>query len=429
MTYLNEQTSLPNKNALLKDLQELLSETSLSQSALLFIDVDNFRNINNMIGHDLGDQLLLQIGERLVKITQPKGRVYHIGEDGFVILFPDASEDGLGEIMAAYVLGRFKESFEISHHVLHLTLSIGVVDKPPADKSIDEILTAAEIAMYQAKKDGRNQYVVFDSPLTGELRENIKIQKYLINAIEDDEFEIHYQPQLDLINDRIDGFEALLRWNSKKSGMVPPDRFIKAVEDNHMIIPLGSWVLRSACAFIKNLEAKGYPDLNISINISIIQLLQDDFVTTVQETLDFLELNPQQLELEITESMFMESFKLSLPKLEQLREMGVRLALDDFGTGYSSLSYLAQIPISTLKLDKSFIDKIETEQEGLIEGILYLCNRLNLSTVAEGVEHKRQIAYLKKMGCHKMQGYVFSKPLPEKDIINFLQTHTKPSDK
>ena len=222
--------------------------------------------------------------------------------------------------------------------------------------------------------------------------------------------------------DRIDGFEALLRWTSKELGPIPPDEFIKVAESTHIIHSLGMWVLRSACTFLKKLEKMGYSPLNISVNVSVMQLLKDDFVTTVRETLEFLELAPEHLELEITESMLMKSLHLIIPKLQELREIGVRIAIDDFGTGYSSLSYLSQIPVTTLKLEKSFIDKIGTEQEGLTESILYLCRQLNLNTVAEGVEKNHQVSYLKEKGCQKMQGYLFSKPLPEQGILDLLKS-------
>jgi EAL domain-containing protein (putative c-di-GMP-specific phosphodiesterase class I) len=294
--------------------------------------------------------------------------------------------------------------------------------------TIEKIITAAQIAMYHAKEVGKNYYYVYKPDLSLDLEKRTNIQNHLRLAFERNEFEIYYQPQLDLDFDRIDGFEALLRWTSKDLGPIPPGEFIKIAESSHLINSLGIWVLRSACTFLKKLEGKGYHPLNISVNVSVMQLMQDDFVTMVQETLEFLELAPEHLELEITESMLMKSFQILAPKLEQLRKMGVRIALDDFGTGYSSLSYLSQIPITTLKLEKSFIDKIDTEQEGLTDGILYLCKQLNLNTVAEGVEKNSQVSYLKRMGCRRMQGYLFSKPLPEQGILDLLKSAPTLSD-
>ncbi|HHY83668.1 MAG TPA: bifunctional diguanylate cyclase/phosphodiesterase [Clostridiales bacterium] len=412
---------MPNKNSLLKFFKEN-HKTSIHDISLLYIDIDNFRYINQTEGHEFGSQVLLEVSKRLALLAKPNGRVYHLSGDEFVIIYNNPSETGLGEVMAAYIQAGFKKSFDISDKELYINISIGVVERPAENMTIQQMLEAAEVAMYRAKETGKNKYALYDITMSRTLAERTSIIKHMRHAIEQNEFEIHYQPQLDLFFDRIDGFEALLRWNSKELGWVAPDQFIKAAEATQLIVPLGAWVIRNACAFLKKLDDMGYSPLNMSVNVSIIQLMQDDFVPTVQDTLEFLELSPENLELEITESLLMESFDLVMPKLEELRKIGVRIALDDFGTGYSSLSYLSQIPITTLKLDKSFINKIGTKEEGLIESILHMCKRLNLCTVAEGVEKNSQIPILKEMGCHKIQGYLFSKPLTEEGIINLLQT-------
>lgn len=420
--FISEQTSLPNKNSLFRNIKENPSLYPLNEVTLLYVDIDNFRYINDAEGYDTGNRLLRQVSERLIALSKPKGQVYHLGEDAFAILFPNPGQRGLGEIMAAHVLAGFKISFDIDGHAYHINLSIGVVDRPSESTGFQEMLSDAEIAMYHAKESGGNRYIVYRRCLRRDFIEQYSIYNHLRHAIERHEFEICYQPQLDLAFDRIDGFEALLRWTNRDLGPVSPDQFIRAAEDTHLIVPLGNWVLRNACHFIRKLEDMGYSPLSVSVNISIIQLMQDDFVPTVQETLEFLELAPERLELEITESLLMESLDTVLPKLEELRGLGVRIALDDFGTGYSSLSYLAQIPITTLKLDKSFTDIIGSRQEGLMEGILYLCKKLNLSTVAEGVEKNSQLNYLREMGCQKMQGYLFSKPVSENEVLDLLQS-------
>jgi diguanylate cyclase (GGDEF)-like protein len=417
----HELTGLPNKHSLYKDAQK---HGTVEGLALLYIDIDHFKYVNNAAGQDFGDQVIRKVSSRLEELCQPKGALYHLGEDEFVIAFPNASTKGLGEIMAAHILAGFKNVIEIADKSLSISLSIGVVEQPEKECQIQQMLSAAEIAMYRAKASGRNRYIVYDKAMGQDLMEKMSIMKNLRSALENDEFEIYYQPQLDLAFDRIDGFEALLRWNSPKLGFVPPDKFIKAAEEMQLIVPLGTWVLRNTCAFLKRLESMGYAPLGISVNISVLQLLQDDFVPLVQETLEFLELDPEHLELEITESILMESFDQVKPKLEALRRLGVRIALDDFGKGYSSLSYLSQIPLTTLKLDKSFIDRIGTEHEGLIESIIYLCRKMNLNVVAEGIETHSQLNYLRDLGCHKMQGYLFSKPLPQKEIIDLMRSST-----
>lgn len=422
LTVFSRQTPLPNRNALYMDAEKIQLDCAVQDMALLYVDIDNFRYIHVIEDHDYADLVLSKVSERLVALTQPKGKVYHLSEDKFAVLFTNTGRKGMGEIMAANILAGFKERFEILGNELYINLSIGIVEHPQSNMTMQKMVTAAEIAMYKAKQAGKNHYFVYDHSLSHALKEKTNIQNHLRLAFERNEFEIYYQCQLDLNFDRIDGFEALLRWTSKELGPVPPNQFIKVAENSHLIVSVGTWVLRSSCAFLKKLEKMGYSPLNISVNVSVIQLMQDDFVPTVQETLEFLNLAPEHLELEITESMLIKSLQLVLPKLEQLRRIGVRIALDDFGTGYSSLSYLSQIPITTLKLDKSFVDKIGTEQESLTESILYLCKQLNLDIVAEGVEHNYQASYLKRMKCHKMQGYLFSRPLPEQGIIDLLKS-------
>jgi diguanylate cyclase (GGDEF)-like protein len=418
--YFHPLTGLPNKNSLYKDA--LKNESSGSSGmAVLYIDIDNFRLINDIAGHDLGDMALQKVGTRLAELCKNKGNLYHVGEDEFVILYPDVSEKGIGEIMAAYILGGFKTSMQVLDHDLFISISIGVFEQNKQNFSIQQLLSFAEAAMYQAKSQGKKQYVLFNKNLGHELVEKANISKLIHKAYENNEFEVYYQPQLDLAFDRIDGFEALLRWKSPILGMVPPNQFIQVAEETQLIIPLGAWVLRSACAFLKKLEAAGYAPLSISVNVSVIQLLQDDFVPLVQETLEFLEIKPVYLELEITESILMK-FELVKPKLEQLRKIGVRIALDDFGTGYSSLGYLSQTPITTLKLDKSFTDRIGSSYEILIDSVIYLCKKMELQVVAEGVETNSQLDYLRTLGCHRMQGYLYSKPLPEKEVMDLLKS-------
>lgn len=422
LTLYSKQTSLPNKSFLLQSVEKSPALFPIQNMTLLYIDIDDFKSINELKGFDFSDLLLSKVGERLTALSKPKGQVYHMNQDEFVVLFTNTPRKGIGEIMAINILAGFKDSFEIAGNLIYLNLSIGIVDHPSSNDNMQQVITAAEAAMYHAKQTGKDRYVVFNLSLRQAIKNETRIQNHLRQAIEQDEFEIYYQPQLDLAFDRIDGFEALLRWTSREMGSIPPDQFIKVAETTHLIVPLGNWVLRKACAFLKKLEKMGYGPLNMSINVSVVQLMQADFVSAVQETLNFLDLAPEHLELEITESILIETLQLVRPKLEQLRDFGVRIALDDFGTGYSSFGYLSQIPITTLKLDKSFTDKIGTNQEGLMESLLYLCKRLELSTVAEGVEKNHQLSYLKEKECEKMQGFLFSKPLPEQGIIDLLKS-------
>lgn len=416
------QTPLPNRTALYQDLKKSLSKYGAQNTAILYVDIDKFRYIHVIEDHDYADLVLTKVSERLVALAQPKGKVYHLSEDKFIVLFPNTCRRGMSEVLAANILAGFKERFEILGNEIYINLNIGIVDNPPVDMPVSKIITAAEVAMHHAHQKGKNQYSVYSPSLSQALKQRTDIQNHLRLAFERNEFEIYYQPILDLDFDSIDGFEALIRWKSKELGEVPPSYFIEIAENTHLIEHLGTWVLRKSCAFLKKLEKMGYSPLNMSVNVSVVQLMQDDFVTTVQETLEFLDLSPEHLELEITESTLMQSYDLVLPKLKQLRDIGVRIALDDFGTGYSSLSYLSQLPINTLKLDKSFIDKIGTDHESLTESLLYLCKQLDITIVAEGVEKDSQVSYLKRMNCDKMQGFLFSKPMTEADAITLLKS-------
>jgi EAL domain-containing protein (putative c-di-GMP-specific phosphodiesterase class I) len=255
--------------------------------------------------------------------------------------------------------------------------------------------------------------------------ERIMIEKHLQSALDEKEFDLHYQPQLDIATNKITGFEALLRWNSPILGSVSPLKFIKVAEDTHFIIPLGTWVLRRACEFLKKLEEDGYQGLTVSVNISILQLLQSDFLDTVEDALSTYHIKPEYLELEITETILMESFERIIARLHRLRDRNIRIALDDFGKGYSSLSYLKQLPITTMKVDKSFIDYItDDSQDDLVGHIISLGKNMGMDVVAEGVEEQCQLDYLAIHDCDKIQGYLFCKPLPEAAIMNMLSRHS-----
>ncbi|NLD49536.1 MAG: EAL domain-containing protein, partial [Clostridiaceae bacterium] len=253
-------------------------------------------------------------------------------------------------------------------------------------------------------------------------KERMLIEKHLRTAMKGNEFFIYYQPQIDMSNGKISGFEALLRWNNKELGFVSPVKFIGIAEETHLIVPIGEWVLKNACSFLKQLHKRGYSDLIMAVNVSILQLMQEDFVDIVQRTLEAEKIDPKCLELEITESVMMESYQAVGDKLKRLKMIGVKIALDDFGQGYSSLSYLKQLPINTLKIDKSFIDSIDSENcnDSITGTIVMIGLKLGLTVIAEGVENQEQLEYLKKHKCHKVQGFLFSKPLPEEAAVNLL---------
>lgn len=415
-------TDLPNRLALYEDLSGNFTKNIDTQGTLSFIDLDNFKFINDSLGHSFGDQLIRQIGKRLNQVMKDKGTVYRLGGDEFIVHIHGYK--GIEEVTRDMknILDSFNAPFDIGNSVLHTTFSIGTSCYPEHGSNPDELLKCADIAMHKAKESGKNRFVIFDQSMNEAVLERIVIEEHLWTALENNEFQIHYQPQLDLWTGKISGFEALLRWYSLELGNVSPVKFIRIAEDTHLIIRIGKWVLQKSCCFIKKLHQNGYSNLTISVNVSMLQLLQDDFVDDVMNTLYVMDLEPEYLELEITESILMESFEMIGNKLMRLQQYGVRIALDDFGKGYSSLHYLLQLPITTLKIDKTFIDSIslKTKERTLTGQIVSMGKRMGFNIVAEGVEKEEQLDYLIEHECHKIQGYLFSRPVPEKEAEDLL---------
>ncbi|NLK87536.1 MAG: EAL domain-containing protein [Clostridiaceae bacterium] len=302
----------------------------------------------------------------------------------------------------------------------HVSASCGICIYPDHASSIEEMMKSSDVAMYHAKKVGKNTHIMFRQEMNDEFTERIEMENGLRRAIENDEFILYYQPQVDLATDSIVSFEALLRWVHHENGIIPPLKFISVAEETGLIVQIGKWVLKTACEFIVNLNRRYGKEYGISVNISVIQLMQADFVSTVVDTLTNTGLAPSLLELEITESKLVETVDINLKKLHELREIGVRFSIDDFGKGFSSLSYLKQLPVSTLKIDKCFVDDIPDNDHSMIESIIHIGHKRNLVVVAEGVEKKEQLEYLAKHKCDMVQGYYCSKPVPEEEIKEML---------
>ena len=422
IAYHDMLTGLPNRTSLLENADKYFPPHQDKINALLFIDIDNFKNINDSIGHVCADQLICKVSDRLTSLLKKDCYLYKSSGDEFIVVLHNICEKDDAEVFAAHILAGFKEKFIISGCTLHVSLSIGIAMHHCQGDDVEELLKFADNAMYQAKGLGGNNYVVYDNLMKETFSERLIIEKHLNTAPDKNEFELYYQPQLDLKENKIRGFEALLRWKSPELGFVPPLSFIKIAEETHLIIPLGFWVMRCACAFLKDLHSKGYKNLTISINISMLQIHQNDFINLVMDTPEFYGLEPCSVELEITETVLMESYDLIGPKLESLKENGVRIALDDFGQGYSSFSNLRQLPISTIKIDKSFIDDIiDSEENSLAEHIVRMGRRMGMCVVAEGVENKEQLQYLKRHECDLIQGYLFSRPVPRDEAMKLIE--------
>jgi len=422
LAYHDQLTGLKNRVALTERLSELIKEKN-KKMALLFVDIDNFKYVNDTMGHTFGDLILKEIGLRLMQLQIENSSIYSLGGDEFIILVDYFEEMNEVEKIAVGILKELKRVVEMEGSSIFTTVSIGISFFPEHGSSMDELLKNADIAVHKAKEAGKNKIVIYNEPMNEAVAGRMRIERNLRMALENNEFELHYQPQLDIKTNKISGFEALIRWRNAELGFVSPTKFISIAEDTHLIIPIGEWVLRNASLFLKRLHQSGHTDLTISVNVSMLQLLQDDFADIVTDTLELTKLNPKYMELEITESILMESYEAIAGKLKLLRARGVRIALDDFGKGYSSLNYLRYLPITTLKIDKTFIDTISKEgkNKSLTDLIVKIGRSMDLCVVAEGVETQEQMEYLIKHKCNKIQGYLFSKPLPEDEAIQKLK--------
>ncbi|OMD56614.1 MULTISPECIES: EAL domain-containing protein [Paenibacillus] len=422
LAYVDELSNLPNRVCLLESMEKYL-QCSGGKAALLFVDTDNFKYINDTLGHKSGDVLIQKASKRLQSVVREGDMLSRLGGDEFVIFIKDIEnhEDVLD--LAERIMRAFRQSFLIGESYLYVSVSIGISFYPEDGETTEQILKNADVAMYRAKEDGKGTYVVYDKSMHTAFNERMNIEKHLRSAMNNNEFELYYQPQVDIQSGLISGFEALIRWNSPTLGFVSPLSFIKIAEDSRLIIYIGEWVLRESCIFMKGIQDRMGIPYKISVNISIIQLLQDDFVEMVQESLAESGLKPSCLELEITESIFMESFESIVNKLQFLKSQGIRIALDDFGTGYSSLSYLQQLPISTLKMDKTFIDSLSEKaySQSFVQTIIQLGHNMGLEVVAEGVEEISQLDFLRKSGCDKVQGYLVSRPVPKQEVVELLE--------
>ena len=421
--YHDQITGAGNKKALIRDVDELIGSSADDKFALIIVDIDNFKYINDTKGHSFGDRLLVKVCSRLDSLTAVDSDVYKLGEDSFVIVLKGFEKMSEVKETAAWLLQGFKEPFDICGCSFYITISLGIAVYPGHGSSAEVLLKNADIALSSAKAKGKNRMVFYSKPMNEAVLERVAIEKHLRTALENEEFELYYQPQIDTATKKVTGFEALLRWNNPELGQVSPLKFISIAEDTHMIIPIGEWVLRNACTYLKKLHKIGYTWLTMGVNVSMVQLLQEDFTDRVMEILDWLKLNPCCLELEITESTLMESCEEIEEKLNILRKKGIGIALDDFGKGYSSLYYLRQLPITTLKIDKSFVDAIESggKHKTLANFMVRMGRTMGLKVVAEGVETKKQLDYLTRNKCHRIQGYYFSKPISGEDAIEYLE--------
>ncbi|RZT21979.1 putative bifunctional diguanylate cyclase/phosphodiesterase [Fictibacillus sp. BK138] len=424
MAYFDELTGLPNRNGFMETFEQKMNEVDLKQGnlALLYLDLDRFNVLNDTLGHSFGDLLLQKVADLLKLTVAGKGQVFRRGGDEFLILleFKDAAEV---ITVAEEIICSFTKPFLLSGKEVFTTPSIGISLYPGNGSDSDTLLKRADAALYQAKDRGRNTYQFFTEQHDGKMERRLNLEHGLRKALKKNELFLVYQPQVQFHTKKITGVEALLRWNKDSEGIISPGEFIPIAEDTGMILPIGEWVLKNACLQGYKWHQNGFDELLISVNISVRQLLEESFVSRVEQILTETHFPASSLELEITESTTMESLEETLPVLNRLREKGIRISIDDFGTGYSSLTYLRQLPVDTLKIDKMFIDDILTDPKAgaIVKTIIDMGHNLSFHVIAEGIESCKQIDFLLEQGCMYGQGYHLFKPLKPEELEKHLQ--------
>lgn len=422
LAYFDTLTGLPNRTHLMKILHETLSADGAAGS-LFYIDIDDLKMFNDSYGHSYGDALIFTAATHMVSIGDKGAVVARIGGDEFVVLQPELCDRTGIEVMAQELLQALSREYDLRGVRLHASVSIGIVNYPADGRTMEEILKNADTALHEAKKNGKRCWRLFRPEMQEAAYENMVLINGLRSAISNNELKVHYQPQVLLSNYRVTAFEALLRWDSPSFGNVSPARFIPLAEQGHIIEEIGYWVLRESCQFLKRMSDKGLTEMRVAVNVSPSQLASSQFIREVQDSIKDAGIPPEHLELEITESVLIDSLEEGIKNLHALSAMGVRLALDDFGTGYSSLTYLRQLPVNTVKIDKAFIESITIDdlQADLLEAIIHMSHVLGFTVVAEGVETQEQLAKLIKYQCDLIQGFFISKAVPEDDTMKIVQ--------
>ena len=422
-TYHDLLTGLPNRALFRNHLGLLLAQNKRSTQSLavLSLDLDHFKIINDSLGHSLGDELLLAIGTRLRQCLREGDTLARLGGDEFAILLPALSERNDIEPIGRKIIHVLSEPVYLKGHEVYVSASIGACVAPEDSDTVDSLIRQAEIAMYHAKTQGRSRLQFWESGMQAPYSERMQTEADLRRALARNEFVLFYQPQVNIATGEITGFEALLRWWHPQRGLLTPRDFISIAEESGVIVPIGDWVLRQASAQMADWSKAGLPQVRLSVNISARQLENPNFVDSVMRAVQVYALNGQQMELEITESLLMRDLEANAIKLGRLSATGIRIAIDDFGTGYSSFKYLSRFPIHTLKIDQSFIQELEREENiSIVNAMVSMGRGMKLNVVAEGVESQGQLDQLQQINCHEMQGYFYSAPVSSHEATYML---------
>jgi len=417
-------TRLPNR-ALFKDRLNLAvaqAKRTGHEMAVMFLDLDRFKLVNDTLGHIYGDELLQQVSQNLQDCLRDGDTLARFGGDEFTLLMPEVKGRDDATVVAKKIIERLRQPFLIEGHEIYVTISVGIAMYPQDGASMDSLVKNADIAMYHIKGHGKNDYQFFCPEMNEATMQRLSLERDMRKGLETEQFELYFQPQVDVISGQIVAFEALVRWHHPSLGLISPTNFIVVAEETGLILPLGEWIMRKACSVLRSWRDKGINDVRMAINLSSMQIEHKSFVGLAHEVMREYRLSGHDLEMEITENLIMQDMENSVKKLMQLNDLGVQIAIDDFGTGYSSLSYLQKLPIHTLKIDRSFVHEIQEggEDACIVDAVIAMATGLKLNLIAEGVETEYQMDYLREKGCCEMQGYYFGKPISEQATTELL---------
>ena len=422
-------TNLPNRMLLQERLSRMMMKAKRNRTyvAVLFLDLDRFKKINETLGHEIGDKLLLEVAKRLENCVRKSDTVARLGGDEFGVILDDLRDVKFVAVVARKFLQALSKPIIIQEYELYATSSIGISLYPDDSEDVDVLLRCADTALYRAKEAGKNNYQYYTADMNTRAFEFLLLESGLRKALDNNELVVFYQPLIDLETNKLLGMEALLRWKHPEKGMISPGDFIPLAEETGLIEPIGEWVLRAACTQNKEWQDAGYPPVKVSVNMSARQFNKKNITELIGGILQETGLSPEYLGIEITESVIMQDVKSTIAKLKKMHKMGITLSIDDFGTGYSSLSYLKLFPIDNLKIDQSFVFNITSDSTdaAIAASVILLAHSMNLKVVAEGVETEEQLEVLRQQGCDYVQGFLFSRPLPSEEFATFFETLLK----
>lgn len=426
LAFYDDLTNLPNKYALQERINKLCNDND--KFAVIFISLDNFKSINDLFSHTIGDSLLKQLASELSYLTESSNQfLYRWGGDEFVILLTNVDNDS-DFINYLDTLAKFiNKTITINENEIYISASIGACLYPRDGKNLEELIKNSNAAKYDAKKSGKNTYKIYNPELSLKVMEQITLERELRLALKRNEFQVYYQPRISIKDNKLVGAEALLRWVKADGTIIPPLKFIPKAEETGLIVPIGEFVIRSSCQQLKSWIDKGYSNLTISINLSFKQIEDPNLIDIIRSAIEETGVAPSNIEFEITESAAISDLNETLKLLKELKNMGIKVLLDDFGTGYSSLNFLRLLPVTTIKIDKSFIDKVleDSMERTIVQSLISLAHAIRMNVIAEGIEQISQLCFLKEILCDEAQGFYFSKPVPAEEFERLLEESYK----